>query len=385
MKTLFVLLCSAFLSSAGTVLVLTEPTARALAGKDFDRWLAKMYSEGWTPIVREGERWTGSVVSNDWRLLNWESNEVARIKPDAVQIFGRLARLKTGYHNLDGHGSRNILTDFWLGCTNLTFTDVEDYTPTPPYPAVNPLILTNKPGDGIPDLSIVSTNKFFCPVARLDASGMTSSAGNFASGYLAGQPYLPAIDEGYWLRCYLSNNIAHRSGEWTTPTNGFIDTSSWLVGSSAITSVNQSVAWTTGGWTVAPGQYRWYYSATEPHLHSPYSVSSEGVWTRPVVTVVYKSYQMEDTDGIRYLNRWLFPGFAPHPISLTGMWTVGYFGATPFWAGQVGNVTVADVFRSSVQRNGYLTFSAWLVGDITLPLAPGNRQGKVTVTTWNGQ
>ena len=379
MKALIFWLLLAFSSRAGTVLILTEPTARGLAGRDFDRWVVQIQREGWTPIVREGERWTGSVVSNDWRLLNWQRDEVARIQPDAVQIFGRLARLKTGVHNKDGHGGRCILTDSWLSPNDVVFSDSGD-TGTTAFAGVDPLIVTNKPNDGIPDQ--VNWPSFQRPVVRLDASGMTSTAGNFSGGYLDGQPHTPAIDEGYWLRCYLSNNIAYRRGEWTTPTNGFIDSTIWT-DYTRITSTNKSVAWTNGGWTVAPGQYRWYYSQTERHLHTLHTVSSNGVWTRPVVTILYKSYQMEDTDGQRHLARWMFPGFVNHPISLNIGWCYGSFGVNPFYSGRAGDVTIADVIRSSVLRagNGDTPFDAWLYGDVTLPLAPVVAPGAVVTVS----
>ena len=106
-----------FQSVTNLLLVLTEPTARGLAGPIFDLWLEEIRAGGFfTPVVVELPRWTGSWNTNDWPGLNRMSNWVARYSPAAVQIFGRLPPLMTGGNNWDGHGEmRRIVTDAWLG------------------------------------------------------------------------------------------------------------------------------------------------------------------------------------------------------------------------------------------------------------------------------
>lgn len=370
MKLLATLTLLLSLSSWGaSLLILTEPTARGYAGPIFDSWVAQIIREGWSVSVRESpRRWGGNFTTNDWDQLNWMSNEVARANPDAVQLFGSLAKLKTGGHQADGHEDRCILTHHWLGCSGLTLTDTLNWSNMvswPIEPAIPNSIGTNAPGDGIPD-QIYGT--FSIPVSSIDASGLTSQAGNFASGYLAGQPYQPAIDEGLWLRIYLTNNLSYRQRGWTVTETGHIDNAGWF-NSSTITATNNSVTWTVDASSVPGGTQRWVYDNQDLTLWSPDFVTGGGTWLRAFWVNTYKSYCQEDANGQGMYRRFLFPGFADRPLALVSGWSQGANSAQFFWMSRLTNATVADAIRSSAVRyGGVIPFEMPLAGDLTLPM-----------------
>ena len=370
MKFLATLTLLLSMSSWGAaLLILTEPTARGYAGPAFDAWVAQIIREGWSVSVREApRRWGGNFSTNDWDQLGWMSNEVARANPDAVQLFGSLAKLKTGGHQADGHEDRCILTHHWLGCTNLVFTDTLNWSNMvsfPVEPAIPNSIGTNAPGDGIPDQTY---GTFSIPVSSIDASGLTSQAGNFASGYLAGQPYQPAIDEGYWLRCYLTNNLSYRQRGWTVTETGHIDSAGWL-NSATVTATNNSVTWTVNGSSVPGSTDRWVYDNVDLTAWSPDFVTAGGTWTRAFWLNTYKSYCQEDANGQGMYRRALFPGFADRPLALVSGWSQGANSAQFFWMSRLTNATAADAIRSSAIRyGGVIPFEMPLAGDLTLPM-----------------
>lgn len=382
MKLLATLLLLLPLSStAASLLILTEPTARGLAGPVFDQWVAQIVREGWTVAVREAPRRRGSDLStNDWPLLNWMSNEVARANCDAVQLYGSLAWLKTGGAQPDGHDDRCILTHHWLGVSGLTFTDTLNWSNMVSAPIDNHIpnsIGTNAPGDGIPD-QIYGT--FSIPVSSIDASGLTATAGNFASGYLAGQPYQPAIDEGYWLRCYLTNNLSYRQRGWSVTETGHIDSSGWL-NSAAVTATNNSVTWTVDGSSVPGATYRWVYDNQDLTLWSPDFVTAGGTWMRAFWVNTYKSYCQEDANGQGMYRRFLFPGFADRPLALMSGWSQGANSAQFFWTSRLTNATVADAIRSSAVRfGGIIPFEQPIAGDLTLPMHAVTQAAPATAT-----
>lgn len=356
-------------STAASLLILTEPTARGYAGPVFDQWLAQIVREGWSVSVREApRRWGGNFSTNDWDQLGWMSNEVARANPDAVQLFGSLAKLKTGGHQADGHDDRCILTHHWLGCTNLVFTDTLNWSnmvSTPIDPHIPNSIGTNAPGDGIPDQTY---GTFSIPVSSIDASGLTSQAGNFASGYAAGQPYQPAIDEGLWLRIYLTNNLSYRQRGWTVTETGHIDSAGWL-NSSAVTATNNSVTWTVNGSAVPGANDRWVYDNVDLSSFSPDFVTSGGTWLRCFWVVTYKSYCQEDANGQGLYRRFLFPGFTTRPLALFSAWAQGQNSSQFFPFSRLTNSTVADAIRSSAVRyGGVIPFEMPFAGDLTLPM-----------------
>lgn len=358
---------------AATLLVLTEPTARAYCGPVFDRWLAAITRSGWTVVVREIPRWGGSYLSNDWTSLNLQSNEVRRVNPDAVLKLGKTAPLFGGSHALDGHEVRCYENHSWLGCTNLTFTDATDFTSimVGTVAGIATGLATNVPGDGKPDNM---SGAFSIPVSTIDASGLTSAAGVFGSGYLIGQAYQPAINEAAALTNYLEACIAYHDGELTNTPTGHIASDSQWFNYATITATNLSVTWTvSAGSAVAGGRWRFVYDNCELQDLGPKWVTAEGVPAFIEWSTVYKSYQMENFNGVGAYRRRLFPGFVSQTLAMVSGWGVGVSGDA-FWIATTGDASVADSIRSSVVRysgGGTLTapFDRMIIaGDLTLPV-----------------
>jgi len=370
----FLALCwCAFRADGGALLIITEATARGHAGVLFDKWVAQIQREGnFSPIiVREHQRWDGNWAVQDWTGLGLMSNDIVRINPSAVQLFGHLPWLVTGKHGVDGHTNRCITTHQWLSCIpGLTLTDSTTFTEMG-YGAglISPLIATNVAGDGRPDQTY---GTFVRPVCFLDAAGLTEFTGpgsTFESGYLSGQQHQPAIDEGLWLRIYLTNNLAYRQQGWTVTDTGYVRTDAWL-GYDTVVAVNNSVSWTAGTASLAGRTDRWIMHGNELRLWSPNFVTDEGAFTRVLVAEIYKSYCMEESVGQATYRRHLFPGWAPRPLSLVGAWGIGSAGyANPFWIAKSNNVTVADSIESSAVRyGGFVTWEIPICGDLTLPI-----------------
>jgi hypothetical protein len=313
------------------------------------------------------------------------SNEIARYNPDMVQLFGVLPRLKTGGIAPDGHSDRCATTHQWLACTNLTFTDTINWTNMGNTDGglLSAAIITNVPGDGIPD-QVYGT--FARPVSYIDAYWLNYASGNFASGYLAGQAVQPAIDEGYWLRCYLTNNLQYRQGRYTNTTTGHIITSGWL-NYATVTATNNSVVFAADTSSIAGLDYRWGYHNTELGLFSPNFVTAEGDWMRLLIANAYKSYGLEDAAGQGTYRRVLFPGFAPRPLALVSGWSLGANSSQFFWMATAADNTVADALRSSAVRySGFIPFDCPIAGDLTLPfkvsaIYPPPRRMTITTAT----
>lgn len=386
MKTLLAILLMSSSACADSLLILADPTARGLAGPVFDRWIGQIRHEGWDVVVREApHRWARSWRTNDWGGLNWMSNEVARANPDAVQLFGSLPLLMTGEHAVDGHSKRRVTTHQWLACVpGLTFTDSVNHTNLGWDPAFSVYLSTNVPGDGIPDETY---GTFVRPVSSIDAAGLTAQAGNFSSGYMAGQPYQPAIDEGDALRRYLTNDIAYRRGGWAVNETGYIRVDGWF-NSAHIMATNNSVTWSTGSGAVGGTTHRWLLHNFDTAIWSPNLVTSEGVWARAFWSQVYKSYSMDESGGQANYRRHLFPGFT-EPVSLVGSFGLGNVSSASWvWIGTAPDLTVADAIRSSAFRyGGAMPFEYPIAGDLTLPfdnaaiLPPPSQVAVSTITT----
>jgi hypothetical protein len=366
----FLALCwCAFRAYGASLLVLTEPTARGLAGGVFDRWLAQVQREGWTVTVREVPRWGGDWSVQDWTTLNRMSNEVVRVDPDAVQLVGHLPWLKTGEHSVDGHATRCITTHQWLSCLpGLTLTDTANHTGMG-YDAglTSPLVATNLAGDGIPDETY---GTFVRPVSFIDAAGLTYASATFASGYLAGTNVQPAIDEGLWLRRYFTNNLAHRQQRgWPVTETGYCRTDGWL-NYATVTATNNSVSWTTSTASLAGRTDRWIHHSHELGIWSPNLVTDEGVWARVFFAQIFKSYGMEESVGQATYRRHLFPGWTDAPLALVAGWGLGSASsAVFFWMAKSTDATVADAITSSATRyGGVMPWEYPIVGDVTLPM-----------------
>lgn len=363
-----------FAAESGPLLVLTEPTARGYLGTLLDKWRnGVLHESNWTQVVIiELPRWTGTYATNDWPGLLRMSNAVAFYKPSAVQIIGRLPPYMSGGHSADGHELRRTVNDNWLGCTNLTVTDTINWGMPGTVAGLPSLLGTNVPGDGIPD---ETDGVFSIPVCRLDASGLTAAGGNFAAGYLASQPYQPAIDEAYWLRCYMTNNLSFRAKQWAVAETGVIVSDCCWFNASTITATNKAVTWAPGinNTDLGGGVWRWTYDSVQLSDVSPYMITAGGVPLRTFYSVNYKSYGMEIASGTSPITRRLFPGYINQPLALVSGWCRGALGIDAYWIGTVADVTVADSIRSSVNRYAaggtklYL-FYAWLLGDLTLPI-----------------
>jgi hypothetical protein len=355
------------IARGATLLVLTEPAARNFAGLALERVINEDRRAGWTVIVREIPRWTGTWATNDWRLLNIMSNEVATFctsTNDSVIVFGKLPMLQSGGQNEDGHNLRRITTDVWLGCINLTFTDSSDWMALGMDSSV--ILSSNRVADGFPDQT---TGTFFIPVTRVDASDMGSTAGNFASGFLAGQPYLPAINEGEWLRRYLTNVWQYQTRQWTVTETGFIDNggSAWSTGSSSIQAANTAVTWTANSTatTTQGGTYRFVYDANTAELVSPNFITAGGTSLRAFWINRYKSYEMEVYSSVRHPLRNLFPGVIDRPFSLVASWCAGNV-TDPYFRSRNANETVFGVIRSAAASNGAADFRRNVYGWGTL-------------------
>lgn len=376
MKPIFaaLLLLSVPAPGAGRLLILEDQVATGLAQPEYVEWRTQIAAEGWViqtvPIPR-WERSYSAWATHQWPTLNRMSNAVVRTQPDCVLIFGSLPYLQTGGHNVDGHETRRVHTDAWLGCTNLSFTDDSFWGLTWSAAPTG----TNEPADGWPD---EMQGNFHIPVSRIDASGLEAIGGagsTFASGYLAGTQTYQATDEGTALRNYLRCNIDYRRKLFAFAELGRID-SGWQ-NPTAITSTNLAVTWTTG---VAPSTFagltnRWAYSGFEWNLASPNFVTGDGAFSLFFWFSVWKSYHMEEWGG-QHLRRPLFPGWANRPIALISTWGYGQFGNNAYWVGRSSDTTAADIVRSSVlQSSGGGTLIArfdrhWINGDLTLPCDP---------------
>jgi hypothetical protein len=371
-------LCSSAISACGatkTLLILEDQTAVGLCDKIYRDWLNEIAGGGWRIKRVPIPRWDRNWASNNWVSLNLMSNAVVWANPDAVQVFGSLPFLQTYAHAADGHEYRRAWTDAQLGCTNIVYTDETMFFTEGTVQGQPSVIGTNAPGDGFPDQVGA---RFHIPVSRIDAAGMplVGGAGNFASGYLAGTYRMPAIDEGLWLRRYLTSNVAYRRREFTFAELGQIESAGWL-NHATISAANTSVTWSN----VLPDGFagttnRLAYVHTEWGSASPNYITSEGVAKLSCIHIVYKSYHMEVAAGENYLGRVLFPGWWVRPLAFVAAWGYGDTGQNPYWSGRAEDETVADFIRSSVlQASGTnpptaLFYRHWIVGDVTLPIDP---------------
>ncbi len=382
----FLALLFAFSSFArgATLLVLTEPTARNLAGFALERVIREDQRAGWNVIVREVPRWAGTWATNDWRLLNIMSNEVRRFcttTNDAVILLGKLPFLQTGGHNDDGHYLRRVATDGWLGCSSLTLTDSDDWMAL----GMNSsdIMASNRVSDGFPDQM---NGTLFVPVTRVDASDMGALPTNyvFASGYLAGQVYQPAINEGYWLRCYLTNVWKYQTRQWTVTETGFIDTQvpAWSTGSAAVQSANSAITWTasTDSSPIAGGTWRFVYDGNWPEVFSPYMITSGGSPLRAFWIVTHKSYEMEMWDSVRHPMRRLCPGVINQPFSLVASWCKGSV-ATPYFRSRASDSTVFDVIRSSAAGTVDFRYNVYGWGTLLVDQPTATPLGQATAST----
>lgn len=379
------------LGATNRLLILTDPTARGLAGKDFDRWTRVIVDEGNFPggvIVREHPRWDRNWTNQNWAALNAMSNDVAIYQPTHIQIFGSLPMLVSGSHIDDGHEYRCRTSDNWLGCTNLVWTDTTNHTEMTGFDSGHQLN-RNTVGDGRPDNDF---GWFLRPVFRIDFAGVgTSAVDNTAwtSGCLNGTNKIDAADEGLWLRAYITNCIGYRTGAWTNTATGIVTGTLWVGGagdaeSKVATNFASHLSWTRSATAIAPGTARVYYDNWD-------AVENENLWDgscnapRALICFRYRSYMMEFWNVYAPGQRVIGMGWkTPNPPFLIYAWTkhVGQSGSGPDWVVGPSDVIVADFVGTSVGRvgTGKIDFGRPLLGDGTIPFSAKRPRGSLTVS-----
>lgn len=394
MKTLLAALLLLFgihAEAANKLLILTEPTARGLAGKDFDRLVRVILDEGNFPggvVVREHARWNRSWTNTDWSALNRMSNDVAWIQPTHILIFGSLPTWIGGEHADDGHFLRCQTSDNWLGCTNIVVYDSTNHTSMTGYDPVSNPLARNTAGDGRPDNV---EGWFLRPVFRIDFAGVPrpSDDTNWLTGCTDGTNKQDALDEGFCLRAYITNDIAYRTGGWSNTATGVFTGSLWVGGpgdtdSRAATNFMAQLAWTRTASAVAPGTYRVYYDGWD---NSEVSNLWDGSCNPPraLICFRYRSYQMEWWGYHAAAQRAIGMAWkTPHPAFLAYAWVrlnQGVAGQGPDWVIGPSDTMLFDLVGTSISRigTGTINFGRQLWGDGTLPLSVKRHRGTLNI------
>ncbi len=379
-------------TAADKLLILTEGTARALAGKDFEKWVGAIIDEGQFPggvIVREHDRWDRNWTNQNWTALNRMSNDVAVYQPTHIQIFGSLPMLVTGSHIDDGHAWRCRTSDNWLGCTNLVLYDTTNHTEMTGYTPTGYPLYQNLAGDGRPDNDFGWFNR---PVFRIDFAGIGAPSDNsaWASGCLAGTNKLDALDEGFNLRAYLTNDLAYRTGAWTNSATGIVTGSIWVGGtgdaeSKVATNFASHLAWTRSATAVAPGMARVYYDNWDGN-------EVENLWDgscnapRALICFRYRSNMLEFWYSYAPGQRAIGMGWhTANPPFLVYAWTKhnqGLGGTGPDWVVGPSDTKAFDFVGTSIGRlgTGMVNLGRIVLGDGTLPLSAKRSRGAITVS-----
>lgn len=378
-------------TAGNKLLIFTEKTACGLAGKDFDRLLRVVLEEGNFPdgvIVREHSRWDRNWTNTDWPALNRMSNDVAWIQPTHILIFGSLPTYVGGTHIDDGHEWRCQTSDNWLGCTNLVLYDSTNHTEMTGFDAAH-LLNRNTPGDGRPD----NTEGWFLrPVFRIDFAGVNrpSDDTNWVTGCTAGTNKQDALDEGFCLRAYITNDIAYRSGIWSNTASGIFTGTIWVGGagdtdSKAATNFSSQLTWTRTATATAPGTYRVYYDNWD-------NTEVSSLWDgscnppRALICFRYRSWQMEWWWNYAAPQRALGMSWkTPNPAFLVYAWmkpNQGVSGQGPDWVVGPSDTMVFDFVATSLARIGTtkINFGRQLWGDGTIPLSSKRARPTWTVT-----
>ncbi len=381
MKRLLLCLLLGISTQAETLLVITEPTARAYLGPLLPQWAQQVKSEGryTRVIIREAQRYTNmpGTSAQRWASIAVVSNLIARHSPDAVQLIGALPFYLGGIHNIDGHYQRCMVTDAPYCVTNTEFTDVVAYSTLG-----GDYLATNGIGDGRFDQIATDATNFARPVARINAYAILNSGAVLCtSGCLSNLLTTPVVNEAIGLRAYFTNNLAFRRGEWTVSASNYINTSLWTAPDySTITNYVRVSTTYAGGALGAGSRPRFFYhNLADEDMNNVYDASCSPILALFVVN--YRSFGMEVYDIVGYGNampRWLFPGRTTEPYGLVTGWSRGSgFSDAPFWLpNTTTNTHIADIHRSSMNAQtstgglfaGYWPFFYSLFGDLTLPI-----------------
>lgn len=373
---------------ANSLLILTEPTARGLAGRVFDRWVNVIRDEGNFPggvIVREHDRWDRNWTNQNWTALGRMSNDVALIRPTHIQIVGSLPVWVGGSHIDDGHEYRCGTGDNWLGCTNLVWFDATNHTEMTGYNASSAPLNRNIPGDGRPDNDY---GWFLRPVMRIDFAGVSQPSDDttWSSGCLAGQSQQPALDEGYSLRAYLTNDIAYRTGAWSNTASGIFTGGLWVGGagdtpSKAATNYMSHFSWTRSASALAPGTARIYYESWAANeVDGMYDGGCAA--PRALIDVCYRSWCMEVWWNYNIGARRIGPTRTSNPYFLVYAWTNPTWVDMPYWVSGPSDTIVFDMISGSIARigDGTILLRRMVLGDGTIPLSAKRPRGTLTVT-----
>lgn len=371
MKLGLAILLLAFGVRADSLLVITEPTARAHLGTLLHEWVAQVKSEGrYTRVqIREVGRFATSsnTAAARWAAIAPMSNMIARAMPDAVVLIGAVPIHIGGWHNEDGHYVRCAMTDAPLCLTNWTFSDSTSHGMNG-----SDVLASNEPGDGRWD-ETTSTN-FARPVSRIDAALLiNSSSPTFTTGCLSNLYETPTIDEGWALRTYFTNNLGFRRGLWGLSSTGYVTGGNWdSTDRDTFAAANSGVTWVQSSGAIGGGsRARFFYHCwANSELNYIYDGSCAPV--RCLVAVVNRSFGMSMYDVMGYgapMIRWLFPGRQSEPYALVSLWARGHTASqSPFWRSATANTHVADMTRTSVTARGNLPLFFTMMGDLTLPL-----------------
>lgn len=380
--------------AANKLLILTEPTARSLAGVVFEQWVDQIARRETNfpggVVVRELGRWDRNWTNQNWPALAAMSNEVSRVAPTHIQIFGSLPMLVSGSHIDDGHEWRCRTSDNWLGCTNLVFYDLTNHTEQSGFDSSH-VLNRNTVGDGRPDND---EGWFYAPVFRLDFAGVARPGDDtqWTAGCPAGTNKQSALDEGFCLRAYLTNNLAYRTGLWTNTATGLVTGTLWVGGpadaeSKVATNFSSQLVWTRTGTPTAPGTARVYYDNWD---NSEVSALWDGSCNAPraLICFRYRSWGMEFWWNYAAGQRAIGMAWnTPTPAFLIYAWTrhnQGVGGTGPDWVVGPSDRIAADFVATSIARlgTGKINFGRPILGDCTLPLvAQSGRRGSLTVGT----
>lgn len=380
--------------AANKLLILTEPTARSLAGVVFEQWVDQIARRETNfpggVVVRELDRWDRNWTNQNWAGLNAMSNEVARIQPTHIQIVGSLPMLVSGSHIDDGHEWRCRTSDNWLGCTNLVFYDSTNHTEQTGFDSGH-LLNRNTVGDGRPDND---EGWFSIPVFRIDFAGVgqPSDWSAWMTGCTAGTNKTAALDEGHCLRAYFTNSLAYRTGVWTNTATGLVTGTIWVGGagdleSKAVTNFSTQLVWTRTSTATAPGTARVYYDNWD---NSEVSSLWDGSCNAPraLICFRYRSWQMEFWWNYAAGQRAIGMAWnTPNPAFLIYAWTKhnqGVSGTGPDWVVGPSDRIAFDFVATSIGRlgTGKINFGRPILGDGTIPLVPQTgRRGTLSVTT----
>jgi len=359
---------SGYSATTERLLILTEPTAQENLKTEFPAWLrlVKSQTNFSEVIIRTHPRWVGNWVTNDWNLLNKMSNDIAYFNPKAVLIIGRLPYMVGGSWNPDGHENRCFASDAWLGISNFTFVDTATWPMSGYTPSGYPMN-QNIPGDGRPD-QITGTKLRW--VGRIDLSNLPymSDSGVFSGGCLNGLQVCPAVDEGIALRAYFTNNIAYRTGRWTTSATAIMTGGLWNYSSPSfdfryVTNINRSVTWTGSSSPIPGGNVRFYYDNWDDATQLQNLYDGSCVPTRGLIEFRYRSYAMEIYRGYNPPFRRLAPGRQMEPYFLVSLWS----SPGPTWFSKTSDKYTGDIIDTSTTAWGYWHLGYNFYGDITLP------------------